>query len=514
MLQLPRNSIPGLALAAALTLSLGACSAEPAPPNLVVVLLDTLRPDHLGCYGYDRPTSPYLDALAATSVVFEQAESVAPWTAPAVISLVTGLHPQSHGVFRFPNPGRLNERATTLAEVLREHGYTTGAFTEGGYAKGEFGLDQGFDVFPSNPGDGQTHMSNMLNPSRLEGNLDRALKWLDRARGGPFFMLFHTYEVHGPLRAPDEYVRKFDPEWDTEREHAALAGVLARWQTARKIDRAGALLLRNHNFHCALPLPAGVQNHMHQNGLLPEDGSSFYPETLQFLRDQYDAEIAYTDAQLERLWSALRELELDDNTVIVVVSDHGEALGEHGIVGHGSQHFSEQLRVVFMVRAPGMEPQRVETPVGSLSLMPTVLELLGGPSEAGMMGPLVNPSLVPLMRDPTSRGPLAIFAQGLSVAGGEERLISIRTGNLRCVLDAETGVAQLFDLDQDPGELHDIAAEFPDKTRVLAESAVLQAEIDVRNRPRVTGEVTASTLDPDLLKELGDLGYIEKSEED
>ena len=514
MHQLSRTLLSGFALATGLALGLAGCSSEPPPPNLVVVLLDTLRPDHLGCYGYERDTSPHLDALAAKSVVFEQAESVAPWTAPAVISLVTGLHPQSHGVLRFPNPGRLNERATTLAEVLRERGYTTGAFTEGGYAKGEFGLDQGFDVFPSNPGDGQTHMSNMLNPSRLEGNLDRALTWLRRARGAPFFMLFHTYEVHGPLRAPDEYVRRFDPEWDTEREHAALAAVLARWQTAQKIDRAGALLLRNHNFHCAVPMPAGVQNHMHQNGLLPEDGSSFYPETLQFLRDQYDAEIAYTDAQLERLWSALRELDHDDNTVIVVVSDHGEALGEHGIVGHGSRHFSEQLRVVFMVRAPHFEPGRVETPVGSLSLMPTVLELLGATTDAELMGPQLSPSLVPLMRDPTSQGPLALFGQGLSVEGGEQRLISIRTGNLRCVVDTESGVAQLFDLEQDPGELNDIAAEFPDKTRVLAESAVLQVAYDVRNRPRLTGEVGTAELDDATLKDLGDLGYIEKSEED
>lgn len=512
MLQLPRSSLAGLALAAGL--GLAACAGEPPPPNLVVVLLDTLRPDHLGCYGYERDTSPHLDALAAESVIFEQAESVAPWTAPAVISLVTGLHPQAHGVLRFPNPGRLNERATTLAEVLRARGYTTGAFTEGGYAKGEFGLDQGFDVFPSNPGDGQTHMSNMLNPSRLEGNLDRALKWLRRARGGPFFMLFHTYEVHGPLRAPDEYVRKFDPEWDTKREHDALAAVLARWQTAQKIDRAGALLLRNHNFHCAVPMPAGVQNHMHQNGLLPADGARFYPETLQFLRDQYDAEIAYTDAQLERLWSALRELELDDNTVIVVVSDHGEALGEHGIVGHGSQHFSEQLRVVFMVRAPGTAPQRVDAPVGSLSLMPTVLELLGATTDAEFMGPQLSPSLVPLMRDPTSGGPLALFGQGLSIEGEEGRLVSIRAGNLRCVLDTQTGTAQLFDLDQDPGELHDIAGEFPDQTRVLAESAALQVEHDIRNRPHLTGEVGTAELDADLLKELGDLGYVDPIRDD
>ena len=491
-----------------LGLLLGACSQADSPPNLVLVTLDTLRPDHLGCYGYARPTSPFLDQLASQSVVFEQAESPAPWTAPAMISIMTGLRPRAHGVFDFPNPGRLNERATTLAEVLSGHGYATGAFTEGGYAKGEFGLDQGFDVFPGNPGDGLTHMSNMLNPSRLAGNLDRALEWLEQERDGPFFMLFHTYEVHGPLRAPDEFVRRFDPQWSTEDEHDRLAEVLAHWKATRKIDRAGALLLRNHNFHCALPLPPGVQNHMYENGLLPEDGSSFYPETLQFLRDQYDAEIAYTDAQLERLWTALRELDLVENTVVVVVSDHGEALGEHGIVGHGSRHFSEQLRVVFMVRAPGIAPRRVSQAVSSLSIKSTVLELLGLP------GPPVrtSPSLVPALSGAPAP-PSALYGQGLSVAGGEGRLVSIREGDLRCVLDTESGAVELFDLALDPRELNDLSLERPEVARALAERAAHQVELDLRSRAFVTGEVSAAELDEAALKELRDLGYLDGEEQ-
>ena len=203
--------------------------ALPDPPDVVVIVLDTLRPDHLGCYGYERPTSPNIDAFAATATVFEQAESVSPWTAPALISLMTSLHPEVHGVYQFPNPGRLNERVETLAERLSARGYATGAFTEGGYAKPEFGLDQGFDVYPSNPGDDDSHRSNLDHGSRLEGNLDRALAWYAEHADRPRLLFFHTYEIHEPLRAPDDFVRHFRPGWDSAAEDAQLEGLFERF---------------------------------------------------------------------------------------------------------------------------------------------------------------------------------------------------------------------------------------------------------------------------------------------
>jgi len=489
-------------------LVLAACAREAPRPNLVIVALDTLRPDHLGCYGYERATSPGLDAFAAGAVVFEQAESPAPWTAPAMISLVTGLRPEAHGVFGFPNPGRLNERAVTLAEVLSEHGYRTAAFTEGGYAKGEFGLDQGFEVFPANPGDSLSNMSNVLDPSRLAGNLDRAIAWLADRDDEPFFMFFHTYEVHGPLRAPAEYVRRFDPGWDPEVEHDRLAEVLARWTSTKKIDRAGALLLRNHNFHCAVKPPPGIQQYMHDHGLLPEDGSSFYSETLDFVRDQYDAEIAYTDASLERLWQALRDRGLDERTVVVVVSDHGEALGEHGVVGHGSRHFSEQLRVVLIVRAPGIAPRRVSDPVSSLSVSATALDLLGLPDAAPH-----GRSLAPLMRGAAAPpDEPALYSQGLSVEGGEERVVSMRQGRWRCILDTETGTAQLYDLEADPEERHDLGPADPERARALAAALTRQTELDRTVRRLESGEVTESQLDDATIRELQGLGYVDREE--
>ncbi len=192
-------------LGAAVLTALAGCGGgteEPAverPLNLVVVVLDTLRADHLGLYGYERDTSPHLDAFARESFVFERAESAAPWTAPSLVSLVTSLYPEVHGVRGFPNPRRMSDDVVTLAEVLRRHGYATAAFTEGGYAKGDFGLDQGFDSFPRKRGRRRVPDSHLFFPSRLEGNIARSLRWLREHGEEPFFLFFQTYEPHMPV---------------------------------------------------------------------------------------------------------------------------------------------------------------------------------------------------------------------------------------------------------------------------------------------------------------------------
>src|SRR5882672_11694191 len=142
----------GYFLCAVLALALGTtCSPSgPRKLNLVVIALDTLRPDHLGCYGYARATSPNIDAWAKNATVFETAQSAAPWTAPSLLSLMTSLYPEVHGVVKFPDPGQMNDNVTTLAEMLKKAGYKTAACTDGGYASPFFGLKQGFDYYPLN----------------------------------------------------------------------------------------------------------------------------------------------------------------------------------------------------------------------------------------------------------------------------------------------------------------------------------------------------------------------------
>lgn len=494
-----------LALAALL---LGACSRAPEEsrkPNLVIIALDTLRPDHLGCYGYARDTSPNIDAFAKDAVIFEHAETAAPWTAPSLLSLMTSLYPNVHGVVRFPDPGQMNERVTTLAEVLKEQGYWTGAFTDGGYAKPQFGLKQGFDSFPLNEGDvPHEHSSNIDHPDRLATNIDRTLKWLGEAQAGdePFFLFFHTYQVHGPYRPPEELVKLYRPSYDEAAEHARIATALAALREGRELSAEDVRLVIAHSEHCDAgkgDLPA-VTAEMKRHAI-----TSFDEQRMQFWRDLYDAEIRFTDAELKRLLDVLDRPGLRENTVVVFVSDHGEGFGEHGAPGHGNVLHDEALRVLCMLRAPGVAARRVEDVVSSIDVMPTVLDLLG--IERAKLQ-LQGRGLGALLRGERLPG-LPTFTHALSKKGGEQRLQSVRDGNWRFVFEPETEIGQLFDLATDPGELTDVAGQNPKVVERMRGLLNAQRDFDRVFIEKASGPVGDYELDASDIEELRRLGYID-----
>ena len=486
-------------------------------PNLVIVVLDTLRPDHLGLYGYERETSPGLDARAKDYFVFKNAQTSAPWTAPSLVSLMTSLYPDVHQVKDFPQPGRLGSGVTTLAEILKRHGFATGAFTEGGYAKGTFGLDQGFDTFPSNPGDEKSHSSNRQYPSRLAGNFDRFLPWLE-ARGAdePFFAFFQTYEPHSPLRAPEEYIRMFQPEYDEEAEHALVVATIESWNASREVTADGLRAMQRHMFHCeygGMPIfedRYALQEKSVEVGVpLMRKNLVRDAEYLQWVRDLYDAEIRYTDMQLERLWAALEANGQMENTIIVIVSDHGEGLGDHMRMGHGAVLHEEVLNVVFMVRTPDEDfvPRAIEDAVELIDVVPTVLQLMDlNPGRARMQGK----SLVPLLRG-EERAARPTFTHAMSK--GTQRH-SVRDGRWRYILEDESGAEQLFDLQTDPGELRDVVAEHPVELKRLGELLAAQRAADDALRIRLDASLERSELDAATQAELDGLGYTGKTPEE
>lgn len=486
------------------------------PLSLVLVVLDTLRADHLGLYGYQRDTSPHLDAFARESFVFERAESAAPWTTPSLLSLVTSLYPEAHGARGFPNPRRTSEDVVTLAEVLKRHGYSTAAFTEGGYAKGDFGLDQGFDSYPRNPGDDESHDSHLLFPSRLDGNLSRTLSWLREHQEEPFFLFFHTYEPHGPYRAPEEYIRRFRPHYDERKEHERVRRALERWDRERRVDPADSLLVSRHTLHCrlvGLPPLRDKQGFMRANLALGLDLRKAYQSGpfLQWLRDIYDAEIAYTDEQMSRLWRFLDEEGLRERTLVLVTSDHGEGLGDHGELQHGQVLFDEILRIALILRAPRRvgEPRRVPELVRSVDVMPTLLELMGIPS-ADL--PMQGRSLLPLLAG--ERLDLLSFSHARAVSEEEDSVHSVRSDRWRLVWDRATGAARLYDLTEDPGETRDVAPANPGVVALLRGAL---EEQDERNRA-VAGQIRPAErpaeLDLEMQRELRALGYLTEPGDD
>jgi arylsulfatase A-like enzyme len=478
--------------------------------NLVMVVLDTLRADHLGLYGYQRDTSPHLDAFARESFVFERAESAAPWTAPSLISLVTSLYPEVHGVRGFPNPRRMSEDVVTLAEVLKRNGYATAAFTEGGYAKGDFGLDQGFDTYPRNPGDDESHDSHLLFPSRLEGNLARSLSWLREHQEEPFFLFFQTYEPHGPYRAPEEFIRRYRPYYDEENEHERVGLALERWNRHRQVDPADSLMINRHTVHCrleGLPPLRDKESFARANLALGLDLRAAYRGSgfLNWLRDIYDAEIAYTDEQMSRLWRFLDQENLYDRTLVLVASDHGEGLGDHGELQHGQVLFDEILRIALVLRVPPgpAAPRRVPEVVRSVDVMPTLLELMGIPAE-GL--PLQGQSLLPLLAGENLE--LHSFSHARAVHEEEDSRYAVRSDHWRLILDRATGKAELYDLRDDPGATRDVAESNPEMVAVLRSLLDRQSERDRALAAHFEPTTQPVELDASLQRELRALGYL------
>ena len=292
-------------------------------PNVLLYLVDTLRSDRLGAYGNRRQLTPALDALAAESLVFEHAFAHSSWTKPSVASILTGLLPFEHGVNHRRH--RLADSFTTIAEALGKAGYSTAAFAMNPYLNESSGLQQGFDRFD-------------LSDDRSDVVIDRAISWLGQTESGsPFLLYVHTVEPHDPYTPPDEFRRKFAPTVsDREIGTAKHINLLGKRKDARSEEVVAAI-----------------------NSL-------------------YDAEVAFSDQQFGSLVQELRNQDLFENTLIIFLSDHGEAFYEHGAMGHGWDLYKEVVEIPLIVRPPGgTVPKRVADPRQLIDILPTVLTYIG-----------------------------------------------------------------------------------------------------------------------------------------
>ncbi len=484
---------------------------------MIVIALDTVRADRLGPYGYERAHTPNLDALARAGCVFENVQSPSPWTAPALISLMTSLEPGVHQVRSFPNPGVMDERVSTLAEILQRRGYDTAAFTEGGYAKPEFGLGQGFDVYPSMDGDETSHTSNLEHGSRVFANITRSIDWLAERKQRPFFLFFHSYEAHGPYRAQERFLRKLRPDYDEAEFRAHVKRVLETWNSERSLDAAGAdALTRAHLQWGLASLEPAAQE---EDGLRRRIGEldtqrgggvgAKRPEHVQYARDLYDACIAHLDEQLGRLLEEVQRLGLAERTLVVVVSDHGESFDEHGVLGHGTQLHQELMRVALILRGPGVTAGRMARQVRTIDIMPTVLELLRVPMRSlTLQGHSVASIWNPESGD-AALPDLPALGGNRSMTGKEDGAHSLRLDGWSLIVEESPASARLYDLRQDPLEQVDLASTQPE--RVERMRAVLAARLAENEhlRANLGAKARGMKLSPSAERELGRLGYVE-----
>ena len=402
---------------------------EPGPANVILVSIDTLRADRLSLYGHPRDTSPGLAAWAESSaVVFENAVAPAPWTLPSHTSMLTGLSALHHGVNYAHQSVR--QDLTLLAEPLRRAGFATLAMVGGGYLSPMFGFSQGFDVY--------RHWPDRTVDRELERGVSRAVAWLDQHRSAPFFLFLHTYEVHKPLTPRQPFLDAFGglPEGWPERDLRTVSEQLEE----HGFRTRNRWVIRHPETRVPGPLSES---------------------DLAVVSRLYDAGVAYADDQLNRLWRALEETGLDHNTVVVVTSDHGEALGEKGLTGH-VYPYDFNLMVPLIVALPGREHagRRVEQQVSLVDLVPTILELVGLPVPDGLDGS----SLLPLI---AGEAP-AVERQAWSYAGSSNHGVALRVSNrLKYILNdsihpSAGGREELYRLVEDPAEEHELAADAPE----------------------------------------------------
>jgi arylsulfatase A-like enzyme len=296
-------------------------SARPSPPNVLLITVDTLRADHLSCYGYYLKTSPNIDRLAQEGVRFEKAYTVIPLTGPAHFSLLTSRFPQEHGARINGLALAESGRWLSLPQVLRKNGYQGAAFVSAWPLTSRLThLDRWFDQYDEN----LTRRYQVFNSSRYAEDVTPvAVSWLKRHTGKrkPFFLWVHYFDPHSPY----EFRTDFSP--------------------------------RETNGTSSRPLRIKDE------------------AMLERIRD-YDSEIVYTDNYIGRLLATLDELNLRESTLVVLTADHGESLGEHDYVGHGRQLFESTIRIPLIMRLPGKVNSGavIDTPVSLLDVAPTIAD--------------------------------------------------------------------------------------------------------------------------------------------
>lgn len=424
--------------------------------NLVLVSMDTLRADHLRCYGYTKPTSPNIDALAARGTRFSTMFSSSAWTSPAHATLFTSRYPSQVGIVRynqFEFVNHLQIEETTLAEVLQRAGYETSAFTGGGFVSGELGFAQGFDEYWSAP----------IGQQKLEHHLQPTLDWIARHehQEHPFFLFLHFYDCHRAYDPPPEWAERF-------------AGSASRPLTEQAL--------------CGQSTPPTADQISLQKGL-------------------YDAEIAFADDQLGRVFSALEAAGHGQDTLIVFTADHGEEFRDHGSCDHIGSVYQELVHVPLII-AGGKIPagKIVEAPVSLIDVAPTILDLLGVERDARMQGD----SLVAAIHGAEPSRRFEFFESGFLDDATVRR--GVASARAKLIFDAADRPIELYDLSVDPHEQENLIASDrlqAERKQMLAAYLAWRAHVSGRvpfGQPTTKNE---HRLDAATQQQLRALGYSE-----
>lgn len=399
--------------------------------NVILISIDTLGAKHLGLYGYDNSTSPFLDRYSRErGIVFENAIAQAPWTLPSHAAMLTSLYPQDLGLW---TPfDALSPDAKTIAEVLRDYEFTTQAFSYGPFVQPEWGLDQGFDGFS-----GSFAIKDWDDVPKI---FDESTEWLqEHSRNTPFFLFIRSFHVHGPYTPSKEIMQELGGEEVSE----VHIGDVVTANTRKE----------------------GIQS-----------------EEVLWFRSAYDGEIRELDKRLEKFFQELDILGILDNTVVIFTADHGEEFGEHGIVGSHLALYNETIHVPLIFFLPDSEGTFVKDVVEIRSLPPSILDIIGLEPESsfraesifsnssGNLEKIVARSVQALEREEVfntiedlhallDEFGKTIFSNPREEEWNDPVLYSARSERWHIIYDKD-GDVELYDLEADREEQHNLYLEW------------------------------------------------------
>jgi arylsulfatase A-like enzyme len=429
--------------------------------NVLTIVLDGAAALRMGPYGYTRSTTPEIDRLASESVVFDRAMTQAVYTVASIGSVLTGQYPERHQSVSFAD--RLPATAVTLPGLLSQAGILTAGFSGNAVVSATFGLDRGFDEFyPVRELEGYTgHGDSVL---RAFSN------WLENGGERRFFAYIHFREPHFPYNPPPPYDTRFEPP-------QPFPEGIVEWQVVESFNRAAGR------------------------------GEEVPAEVVRRIQGLYDGNMAYVDNLVGQMLTKLEESGLHGNTTVILTADHGEALFEHGYIGHNTQLYEESIRVPLIVKVPGVAPGRVSDVVELIDLAPTVLELMGLDDPAALAD-MQGRSLAPLLQGISVEGRLA-FSRTL----WSKPRYSARDGRFKLIWDSRADTVELYDLMDDPRETANLVSQ----RSVVAGFLRQQLYQWLRQQEHLRAGAPAPesvVLEEDLMRQLDALGYVQYLEKE